>query len=262
MSNLKTLQQQFQDFLIQDDPTITASIRSTPTFDVQTRMAVYSDAYYLRLVDILAKEFPRLKKFCGEEKFDEAAFRYLDQYPSQHYSLYRFANRFSGFLKTYCSDEPMIAELAIFERALSDVLLAGNAQRIGVQALRDLTPEQWPVMKLILHPAVQAIDLTLNVPELWRALNAEQALPEVKFSPSAYLIWRFHQQAYFAGITPEQCRIFIAIQRGDCFAEICEDLIGHLEEEKIGAYVAGVLQQWLSSGIFKEIFDGGGQEFF
>jgi len=252
-NTLKTLQAQFQNFLIQDNPAIIAAIKSTPNFNAQDRLAVYSDAYYLRLVDILAKEFPRLKKFCGEEKFDEAAFRYLDQYPSQHYSLYRFANHFSGFLKTYFNGEPMIAELAIFERALSDVLLAGNGQRIGVQALRDLTSEQWPVMKLILHPAVQAIALTLNVPDIWRALNTEQTLPEIKSSPSAYLIWRFHQQPYFAAITPEQLRIFTAIQCGDCFAEICEDLIGHLEEEKIGAYVAGVLQQWLTSGIFTQV---------
>lgn len=253
MSNLKTLQQQFQNFLIQDDQTIVASIKSTPTFNVQDRLAVYSDAYYLRLVDILAKEFPRLKKFCGEEKFDEAAFRYLDQHPSQHYSLYRFANHFSRFLKTYFNGEPIIAELAVFERALSDVLLAGNGQRISFQALLDLSPEQWPAMKLILHPAVQVIALTFNVPDIWRALNTEQALPEVKSSPSHYLIWRFHQQPYFAAITPEQSRIFTAIQRGDCFAEICEGLIGHLEEEKIGEFVAGVLQQWLTNGIFTQV---------
>ena len=253
MSNLKTLQQQFQDFLVQDDQRIIASIKSTPTLNAQTRMAVYSDAYYLRLVDILAKEFPRLKNFCGEEKFDEAAFRYIDQHPSQHYSLYRFANQFSVFLKAYLSDEPIIAELAVFERALSDVLLAGNGQRIGVQALRDLKPEQWPMMRLILHPAVQVIALTLNVPDFWRALNTEQALPEVKSSPSHYLVWRFHQRPYFAVITPEQFCIFTAIQRGDCFAEICEALIGHLEEEKIGAYVAGVLQPWLGNGIFTEV---------
>lgn len=253
MSTLKNLQQQFQNFLIQDDQTIGTSIKSTPTFNTQDRLAVYSDAYCLRLIDILAKEFPMLKKFCGEEKFDEAAFRYLDQHPSQHYSLYRFANHFSGFLKTYFNDEPVIAELATFERALSDVLLAGNGQRIGVQALLDLTPEQWPNMKLILHPAVQTIALTLNVPDIWRALNAEQALPEIKSSPSAYLIWRFHQQSYFASLTPEQFRIFTAIQHGDCFAEICEDLIGQLEEEKIGEFVAGVLQQWLKNGIFTQV---------
>lgn len=270
MSDLKTLQAQFQACLIDDDQQIESSIMSTANFNVQDRLAVYADGYRLRLVDILAKEFPLLKLFCGEEKFDDAAFAYLDQHHSQHYSLYQFGKYFSEFLKSYYKNEPIITELAAFERALGDVLLAGNAQRIGVQALLDLTPEQWPLIKLLLHPAVQSLDLTLNVPVIWRALNAQQSLnlldtavgenkdegyardllSTVESSPASYLIWRFHLQPYFRALTPQEMQIFSSIQRGDCFAQTCEDLMGHLAEEEIGGFVASVLQQWLTNGIF------------
>ena len=248
--DLKTLQAQFQACLMEDDQQIEPSILSTPNFNAQDRLAVYANGYCARLVDILGKDFPMLKLFCGEEKFDDAGFAYLAHHPSQNYSLYQFGKYFSEFLKSYLSAEPIIAELAAFERALGEVLVAGNAQRIGMQALLDLAPEQWPTMQLVLHPAVQSVDLTLNTPVIWRALNTQQSLPAVESAPSSYLIWRFHLQPYFRTLNSAELRILNSIQRGDCFAEICEDLVGHLAEEKIAGFVASVLQQWLQDGIF------------
>lgn len=248
--NLKNLQMQFQNCLIHFDKKIESSIQFTENFNVQERLSIYSDGYRLRLLGILAKDFPVLKFFLGEEKFDNAALHYLDTYPSSHYSLYQFGRNFSIFLKSYLPHEPLVGELATFERALSDVLLAGNGKRIGVNTLLDLKPEEWPSMTLTLHPAVQSLHLNLNVPDFWRALQNKQPLPAVTISPSKYLIWRFHLRPYFCSLTPQQLRIFTNIQKGLCFAEVCEDLIGHLPEEQIGSFVADVLRQWLSNGMF------------
>ena len=248
--NLKTLQNQFQANLIDFDEQIISSIQSSSHFNAHDRLAVYSDGYYLRLVDILAKNFPMLKLFCGEDKFDDAAFAYLSEHPSRDYSLYQLGKYFSIFLGSYFSSEPVISELAAFEWAFHEVLLAGNARRIGTQALLDLTPEQWPAIKLVLHPAIRFLHLKLNTPIIWRALHNQQDLPKLESSPCDYLIWRFHLAPYFCALNPEQKHIFTSIQAGSCFAEICENLIGHMPEEEIGGFVAGVLQQWLKSGVF------------
>jgi hypothetical protein len=250
--DLKTLQAQFQACLIDADDEIEASVLETPNFNAQDRMAVYINAYYLRLVDILGKDFPALKLFCGEDKFDEAAFAYLAAHPSQNYSLYQLGKDFSAFLKTYLSNEPIIAELAAFERALSEVLLAGKAKRLGVQTLLDLTPSLWPTMQLLLHPAVQFLDLIHNTPLIWRALNTAQPLPAVEVTPHSYLIWRLHLQPHFRALDAAEAHILNAIDGGHYFAEICENLIGHLAEEEIPGFVARVIQQWVMNGVFVE----------
>src|SRR6185436_7549247 len=63
------------------------------------RLAVYSTAYYLRLVDCLREFFPCLRYAMGEEIFDDFALAYLQQHPSQSYTLHRLADRFGEFLR-------------------------------------------------------------------------------------------------------------------------------------------------------------------
>lgn len=62
------------------------------------RLAVYGNAYYLRLLECLREFFPCLAEALGRETFDEFAVGYLQRYPSQSYTLHRLADRFVQFL--------------------------------------------------------------------------------------------------------------------------------------------------------------------
>jgi hypothetical protein len=63
------------------------------------RLAVYGNAYYLRLIDCLREFFPCLVDALGRETFDEFAVGYLQRYPSESYTLHRLADRFVQFLE-------------------------------------------------------------------------------------------------------------------------------------------------------------------
>ncbi len=62
------------------------------------RLAVYSSAYYLRLVDCLREFVPCLRFAMGDEVFDDFALAYLQQHPSQSYTLHHLADQFANFL--------------------------------------------------------------------------------------------------------------------------------------------------------------------
>src|SRR5690348_9320961 len=62
---------------------VTRSISQTSV----ERLSIYANAYYARLLECLGEEFPVLKQTLGEETFDAFAFDYLQQYPSQSYTL-------------------------------------------------------------------------------------------------------------------------------------------------------------------------------
>src|SRR6188472_2248325 len=53
------------------------------------RLEVYSRAYFARLLECLHSQFPMLAKALGHDLFDRFACGYLEQHPSQSYTLAR-----------------------------------------------------------------------------------------------------------------------------------------------------------------------------
>src|SRR5258707_9350668 len=96
------------------------------------RLAIYSYAYYARLLECLREEFPVLKHALGEEVFDAFAVGYLEKYPSRSYTLFQLGVNFPRFLAETRpdreADEGVAAEwpdflidLATLERTFSEV---------------------------------------------------------------------------------------------------------------------------------------------
>src|SRR5260370_14423752 len=62
------------------------------------RLAIYSYAYYARLLECLREEYLVLKHALGEEVFDAFAVGYLQQYPSRSYTLFQLGANFPRYL--------------------------------------------------------------------------------------------------------------------------------------------------------------------
>jgi hypothetical protein len=62
------------------------------------RLAIYSRAYHLRLLDCFVAVFPCLHFALGDELFRRFAIEYLQKYPSRSYTLNQLATRFPKFL--------------------------------------------------------------------------------------------------------------------------------------------------------------------
>lgn len=62
------------------------------------RLAVYGNAYYLRLLECMREFFPCLTDALGQESFDEFAAGYLQRHPPESYTLHRLADCFVHFL--------------------------------------------------------------------------------------------------------------------------------------------------------------------
>jgi hypothetical protein len=78
--------------------------------DAAKRIEIYANAYYGRLIECLANEFPVLLKAVGEETFNEFAFGYLQAYPSRSYTLNRLSKYFAKYLDETRPDREGLAE--------------------------------------------------------------------------------------------------------------------------------------------------------
>ena len=115
---------------------------------VATRLAVYADAYRLRLVDALAHNYPRLQQLLGADAFAEVARDYLDSHPSTIVSVRWFGDQLTAHLHARYPQQPLLAELAQWEWAIAAAFDSPDVQSLTEQALSTIDPAQWPALRI------------------------------------------------------------------------------------------------------------------
>ncbi|MCK6638550.1 MAG: DNA-binding domain-containing protein [Bacteroidia bacterium] len=84
--------------LAMDKGNIVDVIQPSDKLNAADRLAIYHNAYFLRLYGVLEAEYPALKAALGEDLFRKFALFFLQQNPSGSYSLYDLSANFPGFL--------------------------------------------------------------------------------------------------------------------------------------------------------------------
>ena len=254
---LRTLQQQFQSYILRRDEYVVRRIEGTRRVDTRTRLGIYAEAYRLRLLEALRVDFPALHTLAGDDGFERIGRAYIDACSSEHYSIRYFGRQMSAFLahdKRF-RDTPVLAEMAAFEWALGLSFDAADDVSVAVEAVGAIPGEAWPDLRLCLHPSVQRLALRWNIPGLWKAIQEEQAPqpPAVADQPQAWVIWRSGLQNYFRSVPVDEARALDALGEGQCFAELCAGLCEWIEEEQVGAHAAQLLRRWVSDGLIVHI---------
>lgn len=252
MTALKETLENFQSYILENNSAIEKEITEEGKASVDTRLKVYGNAYYLRLIEVLEDDFPILSKTLGKDKFSQLARDYTDAYPSNHYSVGAFSRHFSKFLSTNTSLDPIYSELANLEWHLGEVIYAADAPVLTLEDLKLIPPDEWIELKLTFHPSVRVLTLFYNAAELYKTINEKLPQPSIKQIPNGedWLVWRKDQHAFFCSLTHEEAWICQAIQRGSDFGDICEGLCDFLPEESVSEFAATTLSKWISEGIF------------
>jgi hypothetical protein len=257
LHSLAQLQQAFQRQVLTPDTDFADHIVGTARVDAATRVGVYTEAYRLRLIEALETDYPTLKRVLGDADFDALARAYIDQFPSEHYSIRYFGRHLPHLLRARppYRDNTLLTELAAFEWAMTDAFDAPDVTPVGVEDLAQVAPCDWPGLTFTLHPSAQRLDLTWNVAALWHAQEADQPLPppEAAPYPLGWVVWRQGLQIYFRSLSVDQAWALDALRQGQSFAELCEGLCGWIDAQHVAAHAAGLLRQWLGDGLIAAI---------
>ncbi|MES2142191.1 MAG: DNA-binding domain-containing protein [Pseudomonadota bacterium] len=179
MQPLANLQEALQNHLLNEDESITQQLTRPVNGLLADRLAVYANAYRLRLIDALQKEYRLLHTHLGDERFTELSEVYIDEYPSHFYSISDFTKQLPQFLFTYEPEQPYLSELAALIRALSLSLESSDAALLSVNALAEVPMQNWPSLCFKYHPSVQYLTFQWNTFELWKSLVQKTAPPRL-----------------------------------------------------------------------------------
>jgi hypothetical protein len=254
---LLALQRRFQAAVLAARPGDATAIAGPALDDAEARLAIYANAYRLRLVAALREDYPKMNALIGEEAFDALARAYIARHPSRHPNIRWAGVHLPAFLgeEAPYQSEPVLAELAAFEQALRDAFDADDAAVLTVCTVAAIPPERWVSMRPVLHPSLHRLEFAWNAVAIWQALDRGEAAPRpqrVK-PPVAWVVWRKGLNPHFRSLAPGEARALDAVRDGADVQTVCEQAGGWAATEDIPGLVAGWFAGWVADGMITAV---------
>lgn len=229
------------------------------------RLQIYANAYYARLIEVMAAEFPTLAKALGNELFRDFATGYLQECPSNSYTLADLGRRFPEFLaksrpqREVGDDEPdwadCLVDLATLERTYSEVFDGEGVEDRRLLAREDLSniaAEDWPAARLIVVPCLRLIRLRFPVHEYISAVRRGES---ATLPPPAVTYLAVTRRDYVVRRAPMGEAEYATLSAlaagnpvGDALAEAARVWIG--DDGDLATAVHGWFADWAAAGYF------------
>lgn len=233
------------------DPELVALVEPSHTMAPAQRVEVYADAYFLRLRDVLAEDFPSVARLLGDESFAGLVRRYLKAHPSTEPSVRHLGRALAEFIASQDDLPPWLGDLAALEWARVNAFDApDDAPPLTAAKLAELDPTIWPNLTLVPVRSLETLDASWPVHRLWA--NEEEP-HQIAPHPMQLRIWR--GKDFYVFHAPMDAREAAAISKllaGASFAGICQ-VFEDLDEEQAAQEAGALLLRWIEDGIIARL---------
>ncbi len=215
----------------------TPGVGTTPT-----RLQVYGEAYFARLVEVVAGDYPALRAAVGERRFAVWARRYLVRCPSRHPNLNQLGARFPRYVRTVERADGATAALARIELAVTKAFDAPARAPLPASALADVPPSRWQRLRIEVHPSVQLLRVPAAAADRYVAWGAGAAAPR-RAGHVHLCVLRVGEQVQRFELPAAAAKVLRRLQRG-------ERLGRALAAAPASAPVDTWFAQWRADGVF------------
>ncbi len=253
MKTLASYQDEFQRAVVDGDDAVLVELVDTSRENRRTLLGVYRNAYVERLIDFLETDYEKLHALLGDEHFTTLARDYIATHPSKTPNARWFGFKFPEHLRAsdQYADAVLFADLAALERSLTDVFDAEDSDRLILDDLSAIPPQDWPSLAFNPHPATRRVDLTTNAEEIWHALNEDETPPAPRTlgETRQIIAYRPEHMAMIRAMASDEAMMWDEASKGVCFSVLCEMLSIFSGEEEAAIHAAGYLQGWINMGM-------------
>jgi hypothetical protein len=252
MSTLARTEADLQAYVLGDGERALAAIAGPDEAFRRRRLDIYRDAYRLRLVEVLAADYPALRTHVGGEAFEALAGDYLAAHPSTFRNVRWFGGALPRFLEArpeHAAD-PLPAELARFEWTLGLAFDGPDVPCVGFADVAAVAPQAWAALRLLVHPGLHLLRLRTGAVATWKAHDAGGTAPAAEWpgEPVDWAIWRKDDSPYFRSLPADEAWALAAMHGGAAFGEVCAGLCEWAPQEQAPLLAAQLLRGWVDEG--------------
>lgn len=261
--NLRAQQLAFADAVCSgnDDAAAPLSLKERADGGVAL-LGIYRHAYAARLVEALRDNYEVLARAMGDAAFDALARAYVAQHPSRLPSIRWYGDGLADFMDHHADlvAHPAFADLARMDWALRSAFDAPDAEPLQREQLAALRAEDWPTLRLSLHPSVRIVALHWSVEAAWHVLRAhadgesgaEPELPTPTELPHDLLAWRPALETRWRSLVDAESHLLRLLAKGCDFATLCDAATQHTtagDDGVAATRLVTLLGQWLAEGL-------------
>ena len=277
--DLQTLQHWMQSQLMDADlpPGIAPAnfeeiITASPKQTSRQRFEVYAYAYQARLVECLREEFATLCQFLEQDVFDSLAAAYLQEHPSQSYTLADLGAKFPLFMQQSAAalvddveessaasqiGTQFLIDLATLERLYAEVFDGPGIEGLALitpDDLKNITPDAWPEVRFEAAPCLRLIEFAYPVHEFVTACRQGTEPPIPTPRPTWLAVTRRQYIVRRVPLTETQFRLLGLLAEGMPLGDALDTVAATVDD--VEAFIKNIqqwFQEWTASGFFVEV---------
>jgi hypothetical protein len=248
--DLETLQSRFLGALLETEASghgLNGHINCGGDAQAARRIAIYRNAYEVRLIDALQDTFAHTLLYLGDAVFEQAARAFIAAHPSNHGNLRWYGSQFAPWLTAHFAADPDVGEMAELDYTLRWAFDGPDAKPLSMPELALIPAEAWETICFSLVPTAKCLTVRMNTVAIWHALDQSQPPPDAAplSEPGSVLIWRYGLQPHFRSICKMEAMAIQFIQQSRSFSYLCSELEMQFPEISVPTVAGALLRRWI-----------------
>lgn len=226
-------------------------IRAKAQFAPADQLDVYINAYYYRLYEAVAEDYPVLKHYLGAEKFKSLIEDFVHHTRSHHFNVARYAAKLPEFLSTHPLHDPFASELASLENALAQLFDAQETIALEPKHLSGITPESLMESMLFPRAALQLFAFSYPINRYYLAVMDEET-PSPPAPETTFLaVFRHEDVMWRMDLGKNEYhllqKLFAGVPIGKALESLQQALA--LPENELSAQLSEWFSRWMRNGL-------------
>ena len=246
--NLQDLQTDFQQKVLDADCTSASWIKECPHgLSSKDRLAIYHNAYRVRLIDVLLDTFEHTAIYLGDDWFRQLAAAYVQSHNSTQNNIGLYGREFPEYLAEQLADDLEVAELANMDWKLRRAFDGADSTVMTMGHIQQLTSGRNEIHQLQPVATLSVNTQHFNTLEIWQAINQDIQPPVVERLPQPVdvLIWRKEQSPHFRSVSPIEATAIRCIFSGRALEAIGEKLVQDFPDIDAVTECGQMLSRWI-----------------